>query len=255
MDLTTAEDYAVSLFLHVTRVGAFFAVVPLFGRQLDSLMLRLVLALSLGAVFWWVGDQRVVVPDSLLAAGVMTVREGVIGIALGFALSTLTSLLVSAGEVISSEMGFSLARTMNPESGIDATVVSQLLQVLGFLLILHFDVHHEALRVLETTYRNCPVGSGFDIGPVWAGLQTLVAGGLHLALHYAFPVLGIMLLLSAGLVLLGRAVPHINLMEFGFAARVLVALGVLTLFVGEGTPFLLQAFRGILDVAAAMFPG
>jgi flagellar biosynthetic protein FliR len=152
-------------------------------------------------------------------------------------------------------MGFSLARTINPESGGDATVVSQLLQVLGFLLILHFDLHHEALRVLELTYRNCPVGQPFDVAPIWQGLQTLVAGSLQLSLHYAFPVLGIMLLLSVGMVLLGRAVPSINLMEFGFAARVLVALGVLTLFVGEGTPFLVQAFRGILDVAAAMFPG
>jgi flagellar biosynthesis protein FliR len=255
MDLSLAQDHAVALLLHVVRAGAFFGVVPLFGRQLDTFALRLVLAVSLGGVFWWVGEQTVASPPGVVALGGMVVGEALVGVALGFALSTMTSLLVGAGEIVSSEMGFSLARTMNPESGIDATVVSQLLQVLGFLLILHFDVHHEALRVLETTYRNCPVGSGFDIGPVWAGLQTLVAGGLHLALHYAFPVLGIMLLLSAGLVLLGRAVPHINLMEFGFAARVLVALGVLTLFVGEGTPFLLQAFRGILDVAAAMFPG
>ena len=51
-----------------------------------------------------------------------------------------------------------------------------------------------------------------------------------------------------------RAVPSINLMEFGFALRVLVALGALALFLGEGTPFLLQSFRGILDRAAAMFP-
>lgn len=255
MDLSLAQDQATALLLHVVRAGAFFGVVPLFGRQLDTFALRLVLAVSLGGVFWWVGDQTVAAPPGVLALAGMAVGEAVVGIALGFALSTMTSLLVGAGEIVSSEMGFSLARTINPESGVDATVVSQLLQVLGFLLILHFDLHHEALRVLGTTYANCPVGQPFDLGPIWLGLQTLVAGGLQLALHYAFPVLGVMLLLTVGLVLLGRAVPSINLMEFGFAARVLVALGVLVLFVGEGTPFLLQAFRGILDVAAAMFPG
>lgn len=255
MDLSLAHGYAIAFLLHVTRTGAFFAVVPLFGRQADTFPLRLVLALALGGVFWWVGDQYVTAPGGALDLGVMAVREAVIGIALGFALSTMTALLIGAGEIVSTEMGFSMARTMNPESGVDATVVSQLLQVLGFLLILQFDLHHDALRVLEHTYRACPVGEPFALEPIWAGLQALVAGSVVLALQYAFPVLGIMLLLSVGMVLLGRAVPAINLMEFGFALRVLVALGAMALFVGEGAPFLVQTFRAVLEGAAAMFPG
>ncbi len=254
MDLSLLHDYATSLFLHVTRVAAFFAVVQIFGRQSDSVILRLVLAVSLGAVFWWVGTQRIHTPSSLFELGVMAIREGIVGIALGFALTTLTSLLVSAGEVVSTEMGFSLARTMNPESGVDGTVVSQLLQVFGFLLILHFDLHHEALRVLEQTFQACPVGQPFDIGPIWAGLQTLVSGSVQIALQYSLPILGLMFLLSIGMVLLGRAVPAINLMEFGFALRVLLALFVMSIFLVEGTPFLIQSFRALLDGAREMFP-
>ncbi|MBM4061004.1 MAG: flagellar biosynthetic protein FliR [Planctomycetes bacterium] len=254
MDLLLAQDYAASFLLHCVRVGAFFAVVPLFGRQVDALLPRIVLTLSLGAVFWWVGDQRVPVPDSMLALGVMALREGVVGIALGFALATMTALLLSAGEVVSAEMGFSLARTMDPESGVDSTVVSQLLQTFGFLLLLQFDVHHEALRVLEQTFRSCRVGEPFDIEPIWAGLQALVGGSVMLAVQYAFPVLGLMLLLSVAMVLLGRAVPAINLMEFGFALRVLLALGALAWFLAEGAPFLVSTFAAILDGARAMFP-
>lgn len=254
MDILLAEDYATSLFLHVVRTGAFFAVVPFFGRQADSVMLRLVLAVSFGAVFWWVGDQRIDTPSHLFALGVMAIREGVVGIALGFALSTLTALLVSAGEIVSSEMGFSLARTMNPESGTDATVMSQLLQVFGFLLILHFDLHHEALRVLEQTFRACRIGEPFDITPIWEGLKVMVGGSVALAVQYSLPLLGLMFLLSVGMVLLGRAVPAINLMEFGFALRVLLALGAMALFLVEGTPFLLQTFAALFDAARAMFP-
>lgn len=254
MDLSLLHEHVTSLFLHVTRVGAFVAVAQVFGRQADSVMLRLALAVSLGAVFWWVGDQRIDVPANVLALGVMALREGVVGLALGFALSTLTSLLVSAGEVVSHEMGFALARTMNPESGVDATVVSQLLQVLGFLLILHFDLHHEALRVLEQTFRACPVGEPFAFEPIWHGLSALVSGSVAIALQYSLPILGLMFLLSVGLVLLGRAVPAINLMEFGFALRVLLALFVMAIFLVEGAPFLVQSFRALLDGAREMFP-
>jgi flagellar biosynthetic protein FliR len=147
-----------------------------------------------------------------------------------------------------------MARTMNPESGVDASVVSQLLQVVGFLLILRFDLHHEALRVLEQTFRSCRVGQPFAIEPIWHGLNTLVAGSVTLALQYAFPVLGIMLLLSIAMVLLGRAVPAINLQEFGFALRVLIAIGAMAYFLVEGSPFLVRTFERLLDGAREMFP-
>jgi flagellar biosynthetic protein FliR len=255
MDVQQAVEQATAFFLHVTRAGAFFAVVPLFGRTADTLMLRLVLAVALGAVAWHVGGPGVPAPANLLALGVMAMREGLVGLALGFALSTMTSLLVSAGEIVSSEMGFSMARSMNPESGEDAAVVGQLLQALGFLLVLQFDLHHDALRVLHSTYEACPVGQPFDIAPIWHGLAALVAGSVTMAVQYAFPIMAIMLLLSVGLVLLGRAVPSINLMEFGFAFRVIAALVAMAMFLGEGAPFLVAAFRGILAGAAAAFGG
>jgi flagellar biosynthetic protein FliR len=254
MDLSLAQDYATSLFLHVVRVGAFVAVLPLFGRQRDSLMLRLALSTALGAIFWWVGDQRIETPASLLALGGMAVREGVVGFALGFALSTMTSMLVSAGEFISSEMGFSLARALNPETGVSVTVISQLLQILGVLLIFQFDLHHELLRVLEQTFHSCRVGEPFDFLPIWSGVAALVSGSVQVALQYSFPVLGIMLLVSVGMVLLGRAVPAINLMDFGFALRVLLAIGALAVFLGESVPFLVRHWTTILERAFEMFP-
>ncbi len=255
MELSLIQDYVTALMLHFVRVGAFVAVLPLFGRQRDSLIFRLAMSTALAAIFWWVGDQRVVAPVHLLELGVMGAREALIGFALGFALSTMTSMLVSAGEFISSEMGFSLARTINPESGVNGTVISQLLQVVGFLLILSLDLHHEALRVMEQTFRACPVGEPFDYLPIWFGVVELVGGSVHLALKYSFPVMGTMMLVSAGLVLLGRAVPAINLMEFAFALRILIALSGLALFLVEGAPFLIQTFHGILERAAEMFQG
>jgi flagellar biosynthesis protein FliR len=255
MDYLLLQDYATSLFLHVVRIGAFVAVLPLFGKQRDSIMLRLALSTSIGAIFWWIGDQRVDTPDHVIELIVMAIREGLIGLSLGFVLSTMTTLLVSAGEFISSEMGFSLARTMNPETGVSGTVISQLLQVTGFLMILSLDLHHDAIRILDLTFHSCKIGEPFDYQPIWDGVLTLVGSSVKLALQYSFPILGTMLLISAGLVLLGRAVPAINLMEFAFALRIMIALTGLSLFITEGGPFLIKVFAGILNRAAEMFAG
>ena len=97
MDLSLLHEHAAALFLHVTRVAAFVAVVQIFGRQADSLMLRLVLAVSLGAVFWWVGDQRVPMPPNAFALGVMAVGGGGVGPPPGRARSPPSARRVRAG--------------------------------------------------------------------------------------------------------------------------------------------------------------
>lgn len=253
MDLLGIEALVTSLLLHWVRVGAFFAVAPMFGKHLDSASMRLLLTVALGGVFWWVGDQEVAVPPHVLGLGVMAVREVVVGLALGFAVAITTAILASAGEIISTELGFSMARAIDPESGIDTSVVAQLLQVVGTLLLLQFDLHHEVLRILQETFQVCRVGAPFALEPIWHGLWALVSGSIVLAVQYAFPVLGVMMLLSVGMVLLGRAVPAINLMEFGFALKVLLGLSALTWFLVSSAPFLLQTFTGLLDGARAMF--
>jgi flagellar biosynthetic protein FliR len=254
VNLALFEAEALALFLHLVRTAAFLAVVPFFGRLADTLVPRVVLALALASVFWWVGDHGVAVPRSLPEFGLAAVREAFAGVALGFALGTLTAALVAAGEIISTEMGFAMARAMDPDSGVEATVMSQLYQIVGFLLILQFDLHHEALRILGQTFRACPVGQPFELRPIWDGVSVLVGAGIVVALQYALPVLAVMLLLTVGLVLLGRAVPHINLMEFSFAARALLALLAAAFFLTEGAPFLLRSFAGMLQGARAMFP-
>jgi flagellar biosynthetic protein FliR len=254
MDLRLFEGHAVALLLHLARTGAFMAVVPLFGRQRDSFFLRLVLSVALGSIFWWSDGRPAALPHGVPGFALAVVQECLVGFALGFALGLLTSVLVAAGEIVSTEMGFSMARIMNPETGVDATVVSQLFQVFGFLLILQFDLHHEALRILDRTFAACPVGAPLDFEPIWNGISTLVGASILFALQYAFPVLAVMLLLTVALVLFGRAVPHVNLMEFGFTARVLVGLGAAVWFLSAGTPFLLRAFGSLLDGVRAMFP-
>jgi flagellar biosynthetic protein FliR len=254
MDLRLLEGHAIGLFLHVVRAAGFFVTVPLFGRQVDTAIVRLVLALSLGSMFWWVAGKQLPVPGGIAALALMGMREAFVGLVLGFAISLMTHSLVAAGEILANEMGFSMARIVNPESGADSSVVSQLLQVVGFLLILALDLHHEALRVLQQTYLACPVGESLALEPIWAGLHTLVGASITVAVSYAFPVLGVMLLLTVGMVLLGRAVPQINLMEFGYAARVLVALAAAAWFLADGTPFLVSSFQDFLDGARAMFP-
>ena len=81
-----------------------------------------------------------------------------------------------------------------------------------------------------------------------------MATSISLALQYAFPVVGVMIVLTVGLVILGRAVPAINLMEFGFGIRIVLALLASAWFLAEGTPFLARSMQHLLGIVHGMFP-
>lgn len=253
MDLNGLLVYLPALLLHFVRAGAFFAAVPLFGAQRDSRILRLILAVSTGTIFWWVGEKILPIEGGLIELMVLALREALLGLVAGFAVSLMTSLLISAGEIISHEMGFSLARTMNPESGVSSSVVSQFFQAIGALLIFQLNVHHEVIRLLAFSYERVPTGQPYDTGPMFGVLTSLVEKTLLSAVQYALPILAVMMLLTSVLVMLARAVPNINLLEFSFGLRILLALFSASYFLGQGAPFLERVFAEMLAEARLMF--
>lgn len=255
MEIVQVLPWLPSLFLHFARAAAFFATLPLFGVQSESLMLRLILAVSLASVFWWIGDKSTAPIDGLSGFAGLVVRETYVGLAAGFAVRLLTAALVTAGEVISHEMGFSMAQIVNPADGTSSPVTSQLFEVMGYLLLFQLDAHHEMIRVLQTAYEVLPVGQEFDVAPIANRLQIMIGDSIEYALHYAVPVMGVMVLVTATLVVLARAVPHINLLEFSFGLRIVLALLASAYFLTEGTPFLARMFESLLQQGRGLFVG
>ena len=255
-DILQLTPYIASLMLHFVRVGAFFVAVQFFGSQADSKMLRLVLAVSLGSILWWVGGQHTIeVGDSFLHLGLWVIVEAVIGFATGYVINLIAAAMSVAGEMISHDMGFMMSRVMDPISGRSSPVMSQFFQTIIVLLIFGMDLHHEFIRVLAVGFEVLPVGGGFDIDPVLERMTMLVSDAIEFGMHYAIPVMGVLVLLTAMLVILARAVQNINLMEFAFGLRILVGLFATSYFIGEGTPFLRHIAMHILSGAKALFIG
>ena len=59
----------------------------------------------------------------------------------------------------------------------------------------------------------------------------------------------------AALVMLARAVPNINLLEFAFPLRIMLALTASIYFLTAGTPFLERMFEALLEQTRLLFTG
>jgi flagellar biosynthetic protein FliR len=131
--------------------------------------------------------------------------------------------------------------------------MSQLFQTVALLLAFELDVHHQVLLTFASVYDVLPVGRGFAIEPMFGRMSEMVGASIVFAVRYAMPVIGVMVLLTAVLVMLARAVPNINLLEFGFGLRILLALTASVYFLTSGTPFLERMFDTLLAAIGRLF--
>lgn len=245
--------FVPSFMLHLLRASAFVYFLPGLGQGGDARWLRLILGLCLGSIFWWLGDRTMPVPGGLAQLIGLGLVEILIGSAIGYAVQLVNAILAVAGEIIAQEMGFTMSQVLDPVTGASTQVVSQFLQLFATLVMFALDLHHDFLRALAQAFAAVPVGTGFDIANLHARTSVLVTFALEAGVRYAMPVLAVMLVVTATLTVLSRAVPNINLMEFSFGARILLALAMALLLLTEGMAPLIESFRIIVEGAANLF--
>ncbi|MBK8979745.1 MAG: flagellar biosynthetic protein FliR [Planctomycetes bacterium] len=247
--------FGPSVVLHVVRATAFLAALPVLGEHVPSRALRLVLGIAIGAAVFQLAGTPVVSAPSLPELGLLAAREALIGALAGFAVQCLFAVVAVAGELVGQEMGLTMSRVLDPSSGRQDATLTVLLQTLAFLLFLQLDLHHDVLRVLLATYDHVPVGHGFELAGVVAMLQSTIAAALALGVRLVAPVLALLLLTTVVLVVLARAIPNLNLLEFSFGFRILVALAALLAVQRFAWPFLAAVLRDQLGGLTRLFAG
>jgi len=225
--------------LVLARTGALVLAAPVLGQGTGFAGYRVGLIFFLSLLLYAVIGAPVDAPP--IELGLMALREVVIGIFLGFLLQLVLLAVRVAGELVGQEMGFLVARQVDPTSGVASSLVTNLYENLFLMVLLALDGHHWLLRSLERSFAFAPLGRialGKNMAPT---ALSMFAEMFRAGLVFAAPVMVFLMLVSLLIGLLSRAVPGLNVLEVGFTLRVLVALGALFVF----APLLEPAMRNL----------
>ena len=214
--------------LVLARSGALVLAAPVLGQGTGFSGYRVGLIFFLSFLLFAATGAPVAAPP--IELGLMALREVMIGIFLGFLLHLVLLAVRVAGELVGQEMGFLIARQVDPTSGVASTLITNLYENLFLLVLLALDGHHWLLRSLERSFAFAPLGR-ITLGKSMAPTAiSMFAEMFRAGLVFAAPVMVFLMLVSLVIGLLSRAVPGLNVMEVGFTLRVLVALGALFVF-------------------------
>lgn len=210
----------------LTRVSAFFLVVPVFSWKSIPLRVKVAMTLLIAIFFSMITpfaiDARQV---SLLRAVLLIVNEAHYGLALGLIVVLVFTAVKFSGRIVERQMGMAMAQILDPLTGETIQPLSGLLEMIFILLFLSANGHHLFLLVISRSYETFPAGS-IPTVPVLAGGIIKAGSTMFMAgLRLAAPILGAFLLLMVALAVLARIAPEMNILFISFPLR--IGLGLL----------------------------
>jgi len=215
----------------LTRISAFFLVLPVFGWKTIPVRIKVAMALLLAIFFSTIiqlpiETTQVSVVEAVLFIG----NEATYGLALGLVAVAVFSAVKFSGRIIERQMGLAMAEVLDPLTDERTQPLGSLLEMIFIILFLSANGHHLFLLIISRSYETFPAGSVPTIptlasGVIGAGSILWLAG-----LRMAAPMLAAFLILMVILAVLARMVPEMNILFVSLPLRVGLGLLMVTIF-------------------------
>lgn len=225
MDLTLQQIITVFLAIGV-RLSGLMLFAPFFGSQSIPPRIKAAVVLGTSVLFFPVLSPKLGHLDLSAWPG-FAFTEFLIGAALGIATNLVFDAVQMAGQVVSTQMGFSLVNILDPQTQVDSTVMSVFHQTIAMLIFLRLDVHLWLLRAVGQSFILLPPGS-IHLSSDFVLAVVRAAGAVFaLGFQMAAPVLSATFLTDIVLGLMGKASPQAPMMLLGTPLKTLLGLSIL----------------------------
>ncbi len=227
---------------------------PLYSARTIPLTVRVLLALMLA--FFVAGTQKI--PNgAALGAGTIVlwmVFEFVVGLFMGWTIRLTAYAIEIAGQVIASELGFSMGQQLDPNTGDSANAVTSLLTAFGTVVFLTSGAHQAMFAAYLKSYSLAPFG-GLRMSAESGTLLVEVTGKIFLlAMQMAAPLVAVNFVVTVTFAILGKAAPAIQVFSESFAVRIVTGLMVLGLTMRLVAQLALERFQEAPDWMLRLLP-
>jgi len=219
----------------LTRVSAFFLVLPIFGFKAIPIRIKVALAIFI-SLFLTMASPLAVRSNagrqvSTLEIVLLLSNEAIYGLCLGVIVKTVFSSIKFCGRIAERQMGLAMAQILDPLTGEQGQPLGMLMEMIFIIAFLSANGHHLFLLTLSRSYEAFPAGSiptvSVMIGGIAKSGSTLLIAGLRLAA----PMLAAFLLLMVVLGVVARVAPETNILFVSLPLRVGLGLMLAGLFV------------------------
>lgn len=179
------------------------------------------------------------VPTTLIDLTTAVFAELLLGAVLAFGLYTSFGAFLLAGRLIDFQAGFGAANLFDPTTNEQNPLFGTLLMMLAAVIFFTADLHHVLLKGFAYSFELHPVGSQLlelDLADVTRQFGLMFNMGIMLA----GPIIGILLLVDAGVAIMSRSMPQMNVYFLFLPLKALLCFIALAWLLPIMSPLLLR---------------
>lgn len=229
--LDWAVPQAITFLLVVARLSGLFLLAPVFSSRMIpgriKIMALLVLAFTMTPIV--TAGSPTSLPTDGVHLAVLMLKESLIGLALGFAVSIVFSAVQVAASLIDTSIGFSLANIIDPLNNTQASIFGSFYSMVTTLSFLALNGHHFMLAGFTRSFDLIPVEMMPRFEKMLDNAASIFLELFVMAFQIAAPVLITLLLADVVLGVVSRVVPQMNVFFVGIPLK--IGVGMLAIIV------------------------
>ena len=225
------------------RISILLFFMPIFGAKGVPTMWKAGVSITLALIITPVVPPIEIFPQTLPEVCLGVLAEILMGLILALSIKMLLTSVQMAGQFMSFQMGFAMARAMDPQTGVQSTVLTQFLYLFTILIFLSIDGHHMIILALARSFTIVPPNSlSFDSSI--AGIIANISSQMFvIGLKIAAPIMVALFLSNLCLGIVARTVPQLNILLVGFPINICIGLILYILVLANISPLLTDLIK------------
>ncbi|MGV3491938.1 MAG: flagellar biosynthetic protein FliR [Devosia sp.] len=248
LSLNWLPETAYTYLIIFARVGAMLMLIPALGEASIPARMRLTFALLLSAVLYPVAVAEIPpMGDDLFGILVTLFQEIAVGLIFGAIARLSVTGTATAGAVIASAAGISLAQSVDPvNGGVQGALIGAFLSMLGIALIFATDLHHVALSAIHDSYMVFSPRDPLMFGDAAQTVLEVIAGAFVIGVQMSAPFIVFSLVFNLGMGILSRLMPQLQVFFIAMPATVGVGLILMAMLLTMMMGLYLTHYEGVL---------
>lgn len=245
--------FYLTLILVFIRLGAFFALLPIFFPKGTPNIVKVGFSLLLAFILTETMKLGNIKDIGTMTFILLCMKEVITGLTLGYITNLIFFSAKLGGQLIDTQIGFSMINMFDPTTGTNVTVIENLLYWLSMMLYFAVDGHHVLIRALIDSFSAIPLGTYVLSEATFYLILKAFVTFFSLGLKIAIPLILIILIADIVMGLVSRTVPQLNIMILGLPVKLIVGLTALSLALPILGKLIISVFNQYPDLIKGLF--
>lgn len=198
-------------------------------------------------------SAHLAVPQSIPELAVYLLREFSIGYVIGFCASFLFAAVQIGGEFVSIQIGISMSQVLDPATGEQTQVISQMYTYLATMVFVGLNAHQWLFAAIYKSFQSFPPGMEFVFtGDLVSQVLHMSASMFTIGISMILPIFCVMFVAEVLMGFMSKMMPQMNIFMVAIPLKIYIGIVLMLMFLSPTVTYLVTVtqnyLKGILNI-------